>query len=124
MKLWNRNKQEKRVELLTITPPRTGERTLLGVENLLQALAVEEAFSLEIAPAPPMSSSSSWPSTTRRHASAPCRRRRTRCVPERASRRSRRCSPWQGRSSCPCGPSATTTCWTPGRTRCWRCSEP
>ena len=49
MKLWNRNKQEKRVELLTITPPRTGERTLLGVENLLQALAVEEAFSLEIA---------------------------------------------------------------------------
>ena len=48
MKLWNRNKQEKRVELLTITPPRTGERTLLGVENLLQALAVEEAFSLEI----------------------------------------------------------------------------
>ena len=48
MKLWNRTKQEKRVELLTITPPRTGERTLLGVENLLQALAVEEAFSLEI----------------------------------------------------------------------------
>ena len=48
MKLWNRNKQEKRVELLTITPPRTGERTLLSVENLLQALAVEEAFSLEI----------------------------------------------------------------------------
>ena len=48
MKLWNRNKQEKRVELLTITPPRTGERTLLGVENLLQALAVEEAFSLAI----------------------------------------------------------------------------
>ena len=48
MKLWNRNKQEKRVELLTITPPRTGERTLLGVENLLQSLAVEEAFSLEI----------------------------------------------------------------------------
>ena len=48
MKLWNRNNQEKRVELLTITPPRTGERTLLGVENLLQALAAEEAFSLEI----------------------------------------------------------------------------
>ena len=48
MKLWNRNKQEKKMELLTITPPRTGERTLLGVENLLQALAVEEAFSLEI----------------------------------------------------------------------------
>ncbi len=48
MKLWNRNKQEKKMELLTITPPRTGERTLLGVENLLQALAVDEAFSLEI----------------------------------------------------------------------------
>ena len=35
--------------LLTVTPPRTGERTLLGVENLLQSIAVPEPFSLEIA---------------------------------------------------------------------------
>ncbi len=35
--------------LLAITPPRTGERTLLGVENLLGSIAVPEPFSLEIA---------------------------------------------------------------------------
>ena len=35
--------------LMTITPPRTGERTLLGVENLLGSIAVPEPFSLEIA---------------------------------------------------------------------------
>ena len=34
--------------LLAVTPPRTGERTLLGVENLLQSIAVPEPFSLEI----------------------------------------------------------------------------
>ncbi|MDE2987111.1 MAG: TraM recognition domain-containing protein [Chloroflexota bacterium] len=35
--------------LLAVTPPRTGQRTLLGVENLLQSIAVPEPFSLEIA---------------------------------------------------------------------------
>ncbi len=35
--------------LLAITPPRQGERTLLGVENLLQSIAVPEPFSLELA---------------------------------------------------------------------------
>ncbi len=35
--------------LLAVTPPRAGERTLLGVENLLQSIAVPEPFSLEIA---------------------------------------------------------------------------
>ena len=35
--------------LLAVTPPRTGERTLLGVENLLNSLAVPEPFSLEMA---------------------------------------------------------------------------
>ena len=34
--------------LLAITPPRTGERTLLGVENLLQSIAIPEPFSLEL----------------------------------------------------------------------------
>ena len=34
--------------LLAVTPPRTGERTLLGVENLLQSIATPEPFSLEI----------------------------------------------------------------------------
>ncbi|MYE31316.1 MAG: type IV secretion system DNA-binding domain-containing protein [Chloroflexi bacterium] len=32
-----------------MTPPRTGERTLLGVENLLASIAVPEPFSLELA---------------------------------------------------------------------------
>ena len=35
--------------LLSITPPRKGERTMLGVENMLQSIAVPEPFSLEIA---------------------------------------------------------------------------
>ena len=36
-------------KLMAITPPRTGERTMLGVENLLSSIAVPEPFSLEIA---------------------------------------------------------------------------
>ena len=35
--------------LLSVMPPRTGERTLLGVENLLGSIAVPEPFSLEMA---------------------------------------------------------------------------
>ena len=35
--------------LLAVTPPSTGERTLLGVENMLQSIAVPEPFSLELA---------------------------------------------------------------------------
>ncbi len=35
--------------LLAVTPPRTGERTLLGVENMLGSIAVPEPFSLEMA---------------------------------------------------------------------------
>ena len=34
--------------LLEVTPPRTGERTLLGVENLLGSIAVPEPFTLEL----------------------------------------------------------------------------
>ena len=36
-------------KLLAITPPRTGERTLLGVENALQSIAIPEPFALELA---------------------------------------------------------------------------
>ena len=39
----------KKPVLLAVTPPRMGERTLLGVENLLQSIAVPEPFSLELA---------------------------------------------------------------------------
>ena len=34
--------------ILAITPPRSGERTLLGVENMLQSIAFPEPFSLEL----------------------------------------------------------------------------
>ena len=43
----NRNKRPP--ALLAVTPPRTGERTLLGVENMLQSISVPEPFSLELA---------------------------------------------------------------------------
>ena len=35
--------------LLAVTPPRAGERTLLGVENMVGSIAVPEPFSLELA---------------------------------------------------------------------------
>ena len=35
--------------LAAVKPPRSGERTLLGVENFLQSVAVPEPFSLELA---------------------------------------------------------------------------
>ena len=44
-----RKDEDRRVQLLAVIPPRTGERTLVGIENLLQAIAVEEPFSLELA---------------------------------------------------------------------------
>ena len=43
------NDTEKKPVLLTVTPPRAGERTLLGVENMLGSIAVPEPFSLELA---------------------------------------------------------------------------
>ena len=42
------NRDSKPPVLLAVTPPRTGERTLLGVENLLGSIAVPEPFSLEM----------------------------------------------------------------------------
>ena len=47
--LFGGDEEKKGPVLLTVTPPRTGERTLLGVENLLQSIAVPEPFSLELA---------------------------------------------------------------------------
>ena len=35
-------------KLMAVTPPRSGERTMLGVENLVSSIAVPEPFSLEI----------------------------------------------------------------------------
>ena len=47
--LFGERQTRKPPALLAVTPPRTGERTLLGVENLLQSIAVPEPFSLELA---------------------------------------------------------------------------
>ena len=47
--LFGEKQAKKPPALLAVTPPRTGERTLLGVENLLQSIAVPEPFSLELA---------------------------------------------------------------------------
>ena len=49
MKWLTNDEGKKKPVLLAVTPPRTGERTLLGVENLLQSIAVPEPFSLELA---------------------------------------------------------------------------
>ncbi len=43
------NERNKRPVLLAVTPPRKDERTMLGVENMLQSIAVPEPFSLELA---------------------------------------------------------------------------
>ena len=47
--LFGNSRQKRPPALLAVTPPRTGERTLLGVENLLGSIAVPEPFSLELA---------------------------------------------------------------------------
>ena len=47
--LFGNDEDKKGPVLLAVTPPRTGERTLLGVENLLQSIAVPEPFPLELA---------------------------------------------------------------------------
>ena len=46
---WLSNDKKKEPVLLAVIPPRSGERTLLGVENLLGSIAVPEPFSLELA---------------------------------------------------------------------------
>ena len=48
-RLFGGNRKKRPPALLAVTPPRTGEHTLLGVENLLGSIAVPEPFSLEIA---------------------------------------------------------------------------
>ncbi len=47
--LFGEKQAKKPPALVAVTPHRTGERTLLGVENLLQSIAVPEPFSLELA---------------------------------------------------------------------------
>ncbi len=46
---WLSDDRKKAPVLLAVTPPRAGERTLLGVENMLGSIAIPEPFSLELA---------------------------------------------------------------------------
>ncbi len=46
---WLKDEDDKTHVLLAVTPPGTGERTLLGVENILGSIAVPGPFSLELA---------------------------------------------------------------------------
>ena len=114
--------------LLAVTPPRTGERTLLGVENLLQSIAVPEPFSLELTGdmdgvtlmtrclddrVVRAQLSAHYP-----HAPDTGRltKRTTPCASKKASRRGpSRCGP-TAPSTCPFAPSATTTSSTPAPT--------
>ena len=86
--------------LLAVTPPRTGERTMLGVENMLQSIAVPEPFSLELAGDVDgvtlmarclndqvVRGQVSAQRTTPRPASTRCRRRTTPCGSTRERRR-------------------------------------
>ena len=47
--LFGDDEEKKGPVLLAVTPPQAGERTLLGVENMLGSIAVPEPFSLELA---------------------------------------------------------------------------
>ena len=47
--LFGNDTEKKGPVLLAVTPARAGERTLLGVENMLGSIAVPEPFSLELA---------------------------------------------------------------------------
>ncbi len=84
--------------LLAVTPPRTGERTLLGAENMLGSIAVPEPFSLELAgDADGVTLMARCldkevvqgrsPPTTPRPASTRYRRRTTPCASTRANKR-------------------------------------
>ena len=44
-----RGEDEPTVRLLAVRPPRKGERTMLGVENMVKSIAVPEPFALEMA---------------------------------------------------------------------------
>ena len=49
LRLFRRSYEPAAPALLAVTPPRTGQRTLLGVENLLGSIAAPEPFALELA---------------------------------------------------------------------------
>ena len=113
--------------LLAVTPPRTGERTMLGVENLLQSIAVPEPFSLEIAgdmDGVTLLARCQDDRVVRGQIAAHYPQARIHeispdddpCACRTASRPGGLpCGP-TARSTCPCALSGTTTCWTPART--------
>ena len=116
-------KPKRPTRLLAITPPRREERSLLGVENLLGSIAIPEPFSLEIAgDAEGVTLLARFREGSYveqqlgvhypRPGSTRCPRRTTRCGCGMGSGP----GPWtcasRGRSTCPCAPSRTTSCWS------------
>ena len=125
--LFGTDEDKKDPVLLAVTPPRAGERTLLGVENLLQSIAVPEPFSLELAgdmDGVTLMARCIDDQVVRGQLSAHYPQARIRKVDpgdyplrlEEGSRRGR--SPFgpTAPSTSPCAPSGTTTCSTPAPT--------
>ena len=114
--------------LMAITPPRTGERTLLGVENLLGSVAVPEPFSLEIAGdsgGVTLLARCREGSFVRQQLGVHYPQAKVNEVPaedDPLQAEGRRAGLVHGhagsggRSTFPCAPSGTTTCWTRART--------
>ncbi len=126
--LFGDDSEKKGPVLLAVTPPRAGERTLLGVENLLQSIAVPEPFSLELAgdmDGVTLMARCLDDKVVRGQLSAHYPQARIQKVAPKRTTRSgwatgRRRGPSRcGRtppSTCLCAPSGTTTCSTPAPT--------
>ena len=114
--------------LWSVIPPRTGERTMLGVENLLASIAAPEPFSLEMAGdadgvtlmARCLDGSVVEQQMSAHYPQAVILEVDPENDPLRLVEGERAWSTtlraWTARSSCRCEPSATTTCSTKGPT--------
>ena len=131
--LFGERRDKKPPVLLAVTPPRTGERTMLGVENMLQSIAVPEPFSLELAgdvDGVTLMARCLDDQVVRGQVSAHYPQARIHEVSERDDplRLDEGEEAWSmtlrasGPSTCPCEPSATTTCSTPAQTPSSPCS--
>ena len=110
-----------------MTPPRTGERTLLGVENFLRSIAIPEPFSLELAgdmDGVTLMARCRDKGVVQSQISTHYPQARIAEVPpeEDPLRLGEDEEAWgtslrvQGPPLSPCEPSGTTTCWTPAQT--------
>ena len=115
-------------KLMAVTPPRSGERTMLGVENLVSSIAVPEPFSLEIvgdADGVTLLARCREGSFVRQQVGVFYPQARVNEVSSEDDplRLTEGEQAWsmdlrrRGLSTCPCAPTGTTTCWTLAPTR-------